>query len=91
VAAALALDEGLAFPDPQNGNEEEGKVVVDPGEVRSAQAAVGAEARLLIETFLSRSDPADTDKDHDRPLPLAANDDTPLLSASDQLSSRRKA
>ena len=62
VAAALALDEGLAFPDPQNGNEEEGKVVVDPGEVRSAQTAVGAEPRLLIETFLSWSDPADTDK-----------------------------
>jgi hypothetical protein len=65
VAAALALDDGLALPDPQHRNEEEGKIVVDPGEVGSAQAAVGAEAGLLIEAFLSRSDPADADKDHD--------------------------
>jgi hypothetical protein len=64
VAATLALDEGLAPPDPQNRNEEEGKVLIDPGEIGAAQAAVGAKARLLVKAFLSRSDPADTDKDH---------------------------
>jgi hypothetical protein len=65
VAAALALDDGLAFPDPQNGNEEERQVLIDPGKIGAAQAAVGAEARLLVKAFLSRSDPADADKDHD--------------------------
>jgi hypothetical protein len=71
MAAALALDDGLALPDPQHRNEKKGKIVVDPSEVGSAQAAVGAEAWLLVEAFLSRSDPADADKNHDWPLSLA--------------------
>jgi hypothetical protein len=70
VAAALALDKRLALPGPQDGDEEEGKVLIDPGEIGTAQAAVGAKARLLFESFPFRPDPADSDKDHDCPSHL---------------------
>jgi hypothetical protein len=59
MAASFTQDQGFSPANPQDWNEEEGKVVINTRQVGLSQAAVGTNPRLALKSLLSWANAAD--------------------------------
>jgi hypothetical protein len=62
MTAMVALEKGLPFPDPENRQEKDGEIMIDPSEASPLQTAGGTHPWLGVQGNGFRLNAADKEK-----------------------------